>query len=423
MDKFNLKEYLKNNPLLKEDVSSRFIQKYLSEFNAEDFEIEDIESYSDRDKAIFAYLEIGPGIIVKDEVAKSIKDKSGEEIIQYFQDKNYEYMPYSEMRRIFKVAPVQGMIWDESGPRDETWYLYSNHVRKLNKIWRTKYPELNIPKWNRNNFMHMSDITDSLEDFYRGQARQQKGRDLEVSYEEFADAYVDGVKEKVELSETKTLNEEDLPTREEMFDDFRQMAKDLEDKTGAEIDIVDFGNQFRFHVGGDMIGWWDGQHDIVVGRKIPSPQKIEAAYASANEWVSSFPEKYKDYLSWINKGEEEFKQEVDRRRKEFFGENKTLKMDKFNLKEYLKNNPLLKESIESHEAEAKRFLKKFVDELDSKGELEFIPDMSTGYVDVKDNSYNVDELASIFLDMGQEIPKGKHNKTYKGEAGVYYAVA
>ena len=190
-------EDILENQTINEDVSSRFIQKYLSEFNAEDFEIEDIESYSDRDKAIFAYLEIGPGIIVKDEVAKSIKDKSGEEIIQYFQDKNYEYMPYSEMRRIFKVAPVQGMIWDESGPRDETWYLYSNHKRKLNKIWRTKYPELNIPKWNRNNFIHMSDITDSLEDFYRGQARQQKGRDLEVSYEEFADAYVDGVKEKM----------------------------------------------------------------------------------------------------------------------------------------------------------------------------------------------------------------------------------
>ena len=82
MDKFNLREYLKNNPLLKEDVSSRFIQKYLSEFNAEDFEIEDIESYSDRDKAIFAYLEIGPGIIVKDEVAKAIKGKSGEERIE-----------------------------------------------------------------------------------------------------------------------------------------------------------------------------------------------------------------------------------------------------------------------------------------------------------------------------------------------------
>ena len=71
---------LAENKTLNEEVSSRFIQKYLSEFNAEDFEIEDIESYSDRDKAIFAYLEIGPGIIVKDEVAKSIKDKSGEKL-------------------------------------------------------------------------------------------------------------------------------------------------------------------------------------------------------------------------------------------------------------------------------------------------------------------------------------------------------
>ena len=189
---------------LNEDLSSKFMNKYLSEFNAEDFEIEDIESYSDRDKAIFAYLEIGPGIIVKDEVAKAIKDKSGEEILQYFQDKNYSYMPYSEMRRIFKVAPVQGMVWDESGAKDTPWYFYPNHVRKLNKIWREKYPELNIPKLQ---YEFKSAITDDLEELYRGQARQQKGQDLEISYEEYADAFADGVKEKVELSETKTLNE------------------------------------------------------------------------------------------------------------------------------------------------------------------------------------------------------------------------
>ena len=193
----NREFYLAENKTLNEDLSPKFMNKYLSEFNAEDFEIEDIESYSDRDKAIFAYLEIGPGIIVKDEVAKAIKDKSGEEIIQYFQDKNYSYMPYSEMRRIFKVAPVQGMVWDESGAKDTPWYFYPNHVRKLNKIWRTKYPELNIPKLK---YEFKSAITDDLEELYRGQARQQKGQDLEISYEEYADAFADGVKDRMELS-------------------------------------------------------------------------------------------------------------------------------------------------------------------------------------------------------------------------------
>jgi hypothetical protein len=81
----------------------------------------------------------------------------------------------------------------------------------------------------------------------------------------------------------------------------------------------------------------------------------------------------------------------------------------------------LKENISSHKEEAKRFLEKFVD--DNKDAFEFTPDMSKGYIDVKDNSYNVDELASVFLDMGQDIPRGKYNQKYEGEGGTYVVVA
>ena len=189
-------EDLLENKTLNEDVSSRFIQKYLSEFNAEDFEIEDIESYSDRDKAIFAYLEIGPGIIVKDEVAKAIKGKSGEEIIQYFQDKNYEYMPYSEMRKVFGIQASSGMVWDETGGPNVN--LDTTHFRRFNKILRNEYPE--VVSWLKSNDRTGGikiDIHNSLEDYYRGQARQQKGQDLEVSYEEYTSNFADAVKEKM----------------------------------------------------------------------------------------------------------------------------------------------------------------------------------------------------------------------------------
>lgn len=81
----------------------------------------------------------------------------------------------------------------------------------------------------------------------------------------------------------------------------------------------------------------------------------------------------------------------------------------------------LKEDISSHKEEAKRFLEKFID--DNKDAFEFIPDLETGYIDADDNSYNVDELASIFLDMGQDIPRGKYNQKYKGEGGTYVVVA
>ena len=82
---------------------------------------------------------------------------------------------------------------------------------------------------------------------------------------------------------------------------------------------------------------------------------------------------------------------------------------------------VIKENISSHKEEAKRFLEKFVD--DNEDKFEFIPDLETGYIDANDNSYNVDELASIFLDIGQDIPRGTHNQKYKGEGGTYVVVS
>ncbi len=82
---------------------------------------------------------------------------------------------------------------------------------------------------------------------------------------------------------------------------------------------------------------------------------------------------------------------------------------------------VIKENISLHKEEAKRFLEKFVD--DNKDKFEFIPDLETGYIDANDNSYNVDELASIFLDIGQDIPRGTHNQKYKGEGGTYVVVS
>ena len=193
--------------LLKEDVSPRFIKKYLSSPPPKDFKsnddyfredqgIEDIESYSDRDKAILIYLETGPGIIVNDKVAKGIKGKSGADIIKYFQDETYTYMPYGEMRRVLGIPAVAGFTFDESGSdAAENWYLTSNHVRQLNKIWRAKYPELDLPKFNKDNFKVKYDTTEALNDYYRKTAREQRGEDLEVTYEEYAEDYVQFLKD------------------------------------------------------------------------------------------------------------------------------------------------------------------------------------------------------------------------------------
>ena len=196
-----------DNNQLKEDVSSRFIKKYLSspppkgfksndDYFREDQGIEDIESYSDRDKAILIYLETGPGIIVNDKVAKGIKGKSGADIVKYFQDEDYTYMPYGEMRQVLGVPAISGFTFDESGSQAaENWYLKSQYTRQLNKIWRAKYPELDLPKFNKDNFKIKFDTTVALTDYYRGIAREQKGEDLEVTYEEFAEDYVQFLKD------------------------------------------------------------------------------------------------------------------------------------------------------------------------------------------------------------------------------------
>ena len=84
----------------------------------------------------------------------------------------------------------------------------------------------------------------------------------------------------------------------------------------------------------------------------------------------------------------------------------------------------LQENISSYEEEAKSFLEKFVN--DNEDEFEFIPDMSKGYINAKDNSYNVDELASVFLispDINQDIPRDRIKKKYKGKGGTYVVVA
>ena len=182
---------------LKEDVSSRFVKKYLSMGAPEVFEdIEDIESYSDRDKAILIFLDEEHGVTISDKLAKGIKDKAPADIIKYFQDEDYEYMSYGVMKRQLGVPAVTAMIWDEAGSnRHEDWYYHTKDKRNLNKVWRTKYPELDIPEFNKKNYDIRQGLAQELDDYYRGQARKQKGIDLEVPYEEYAAMYVQALKD------------------------------------------------------------------------------------------------------------------------------------------------------------------------------------------------------------------------------------
>ena len=210
MKDFDLRKYLAEGKLLKEDMSPRTIKKYLSIITPEEYgkyfnQIENFESYSDRDRAIFIYLQEsdnGPGVYVTDKVAKAIKGKSGADIIKYFQDEDFEYMSYGLMRRVLGVPAVTGFIWDESGSEDaESWWLDPKVKRKLRKIWRANYSELDVPRFNQRQFDLKNEVAEELDDYYRGLAREQRGRELEVSYEEYAENWVQSLKDRIEQLE------------------------------------------------------------------------------------------------------------------------------------------------------------------------------------------------------------------------------
>ena len=219
MDNFDLKKYLAEGKLLKEDISPRSIKKYLALIPPEEYgkyfsKIENFELYSDRDRAIFIYLQEsdnGPGVYLTDEVAKAIKDKSGADIIKYFQDKDYEYMSYGTMRRTLGVPAVSGFIFDESGSEDaDSWYLDPKVSRKLNKIWKANYPELDVPRFNRRQWDIIYNLSEELYDYYRKIAREQRGEELEVSYEEYAENWIQSLKDRIEQLE----NSDDIEQRE-----------------------------------------------------------------------------------------------------------------------------------------------------------------------------------------------------------------
>jgi hypothetical protein len=151
------------------------------------------------------------------------------------------------------------------------------------------------------------------------------------------------------LSEGKLLKEEENRiTRKEVMANIFKMVGDLEKKLGVKIFKSNLGNLVGIDVNIHRGHLWRGSKQIWIGQKYPTSKEIEKAYSSAKEWVDNFPEHYADYLSWKEKGKEDFNQEAERRKadqeKNSFGDKiYENKMDNFNYKKYLAKGKLLKE--------------------------------------------------------------------------------
>jgi len=124
------------------------------------------------------------------------------------------------------------------------------------------------------------------------------------------------------LKEGKLHEEDQTPSREEIFDDFKKMAQDLKAKTGANINTIEWEDQFRFVTRNlPYFGWWGGaMYDIEIKTPNPSEEEVKQAYDSAKEFTDSFKDLYLNYKSFVDKGKQAFKDEVERRRKEIRGD-------------------------------------------------------------------------------------------------------
>jgi len=227
-----------NDYNIMEDVSSRFINKYLSMVTPENFkDIEDIESYSDRDKAIFMYLEIVPGIMVGDELARDLKNKPGEEIVGYFKDKNYSYMPYSAMDKTFGSKTPTGMEFERGQP--EPVHLDRTHNMRINKILRSEYPDvIDFMKSDRTGG-NAIDVHNAIQDRYSDEAKD--GRSREVSYEEYASDFADAMMNRAagNLNENKSM-------------EFNLQKYLAEGRLLKEEEIDVLGNEFLQDIQGEM---------------------------------------------------------------------------------------------------------------------------------------------------------------------------
>ena len=192
VDYDDLRPLINENKLIKEDVSSRFIKKYLAMIEPGYFEdIEDIESYSDRDKAILTYLAIEAGVNVDDKMAKDIRGKSGEDIIKYFE--NYRYMP-RDMKSKFGVSSPTGMEFVKGSPEKVHLDAYG-HNRKINKILRDKYPDvIDFMKKSRTGGDAI-EVHNAIQNRYSDEAKD--GRNREVSYEEYTSDFADAMRDRM----------------------------------------------------------------------------------------------------------------------------------------------------------------------------------------------------------------------------------
>ena len=250
---YKFRQYLTEGKLVKEDVSSRFINKYLSMVTPEDFkDIEDIESYSDRDKAIFKYLEIGPGIMVGDELARDLKDKPGEEIVGYFKDKNYSYMPYSAMDKTFGSQTPTGMEFERGQP--DKVHLDRTHNMRINKILRSEYPEvIDFIKSDRTGYKY--DVHNAIQDRYSDEAKD--GRSREVSYEEYASDFADAIMDRAKGN----LNENE----EQGYTLYDTKVEYDNGKTGYMFQLVNSEDREENEIGFDQLFFDDEDNRLEMG--------------------------------------------------------------------------------------------------------------------------------------------------------------
>jgi hypothetical protein len=104
-----------------------------------------------------------------------------------------------------------------------------------------------------------------------------------------------------------------MKNRNEVFNNMEIITRNECNKLGVKLVVVPFTNQIRFHIDGEMRGWFRGQCDIVIARTNPSQKSIDKAYSEFNNWINDLPNQTSEYNRLMNEGKLAFYTEVNNR--------------------------------------------------------------------------------------------------------------
>jgi hypothetical protein len=354
MENFDLRKYLAEGKLLKEDMAS----KAVSVLKSYKGEVKGLEDY-------IKYL-----MNTSDDISSSIqavaddmdRDNDAEDSLR----RDLEKLSLSEGKLLKENT---NPIWTIEASEDDADISDAGleYIRAVGTIIDKALPDISIEDM----IASMDVINNFWHDEARKNAKGSEPEEIKVSAIDFADSVIEHYKD---VLMDKDINE----SQNRMFDLKKYLAEGRLYENNDSVGMINYLKSLP-----DQYDMSDSQYDL---------------WEDTMESIEGFTsQEIKNYIKdlpnlWDMSGSQyDLWEDI---------------MDNFDLKKDLAEGKLLKEniskdvkeiSIENHKDEALETISEFIDEFEPQGLFEFIPDLDNYEIDSSTNSLNVDELGSVYL--------------------------